>query len=712
MQKIWGSDSSIQTPGALLTWQTQSGTVVTIPNTTIPGSSVGGLPVPTWAITPYTLADVPGFTPGTTLAGFPLPPAGIPIWSPSAPTQGNSVRWGVTGSHVETTVTNQYFDDLIATAVIPWMRSIQITARLKGFRPFTKLFAFFNGISVDAYIQQTKPALGTLGANIVVDDTGAAEAVFTIPSDVNMRFPVGDATLRFTDDPVNGATNAQSFTSGETVFKSGGTLETRQQTTVTTVTQTVVEDWGWVSPPRDPVAQTFYVSDSGGIWVPKIDVAFSTKAKKLPITLQVRSVTAGLPTNVVAAGGQVILDPSQVNVSADGSVMTSFVFDDPIYLAGKTEYAIVLLADTQEYNVFIATMGQRVIGKNLNVAEQPNIGVFLTSSNASTWSPDQLSDLTFAVHKCVFDTNTTTQVVWECFRPMAQITTLHPITTTSGSNIVKLNVRSHSLKAGDTFPIYVAEDGAGIPSTEFIGTKTVLSSGLDWVTFAVTTNANASTNVGGVVSLTANYPVTEFRPDIIQNTLPGTTVAWEYQYVSQASRATSAWTLFTNTNETNGLPSEGVIRQDGDFKIRATFKTTDPNLTPQVKLNGMGVQLIGRRLTNDATNPAFNYVTKAVKFDNANTSMRAYIGVNLPGSTNMKAYYKLLATGSDDLSKVAWTEVLPQTSIINQQKGFVEYEYRVNSTTPFVGYKMMICFFGPDPVDCPIVQDFRSIALA
>lgn len=703
-----GSDL-IETAGSLLTWQTQSGGVVTIPNTLIQGVN---MKLPVWVMTSYTMADVPGFTPGTTLAGFPKPPAGIPIWSPETANSGRTLNWAVTGTTTKTSVVTRSVDNLISTAVIPWMRSIKINIELKGFRPFTKLYAFFNGINVDAYIQQTAPVANTLGKNVVVDEAGAAKATFTIPSDATIRFPVGQTNMRFTDDPVNGATNAQSFTSGETLFTSGGTLDTRQVTTTKTTITTIEKEWGWVSPPVDPIAQTFYVADPKGIWVPKIDLFFFKKAKSVPVRIQIRSVIAGLPTNVVAHNSNISLLPSQVNVSANGTVPTSFVFNDPIFLEGATEYAIVVLADTQEYEVFVATMGQRVLGRNMNVAEQPNIGVFLTSSNSSTWSPDQLRDLTFVIHKCQFSTANSSQVVFNGFQPNPQLTTLNPLFVTNGSNTVKLSMRSHGLKAGDTINVLQITGGAGIPVEELMGVHTVTEASIDWVKFTTTTSANADAAIGGVVLAQVFYPVSEFRPNIRQLMLPGTSIVWEYQYLAQSNRAVSAWLPFTNTDYTQGLASEGVVRQSGDFKVRATLTTTDVNLTPQIHTHGMGVQMISRRLTDDPANPAFNYVTRSVKFDTASTSMKMYLGVNLPGSTTMKVFYKLLTSGSDNTNALTWIEANATQPIINQAKGFTEYEFDVNSTTPFVGYKVMVQFFGPDPVDCPIISDFRSVALA
>ena len=52
----------------------------------------------------------------------------------------------------------------------------------------------------------------------------------------------------------------------------------------------------------------------------------------------------GIPTLLfVQDYAQVVLEPSQINVSEDASVATRVTFPSPIYLQGGEEYAVVLL---------------------------------------------------------------------------------------------------------------------------------------------------------------------------------------------------------------------------------------------------------------------------------------------------------------------------------------------------------------------------------
>ncbi|WP_039918872.1 hypothetical protein, partial [Cellvibrio mixtus] len=65
-------------------------------------------------------------------------------------------------------------------------------------------------------------------------------------------------------------------------------------------------------------------------------------------------------------------------------------------LMPQTEYAIVILCNDSTGSVGVAELGKWDIVGARNVTSQPyNVGVLLSSSNASTWSAHQDRDLTF-----------------------------------------------------------------------------------------------------------------------------------------------------------------------------------------------------------------------------------------------------------------------------------------------------------------------------
>ncbi len=672
----------------------------------------------------------------------PIPPAGAPaIWagawrlnriisSTNIWGTGNDGRqvgeielleWMATGETKSSTTTQTWnTDSLISTSIVPWMRSRDIAIDMQGLRPFTKMHFFFGGINVDAFC---KPTGGSYGGDFITDSSGKITGTFTIPSTPTARFAVGTTSFRTTDSVTDDRVNLTTF--AETSFYSMGTTENRQVTQNVQDTQSTSNEWGWVQTkvsrfdepiskvaPVDPIAQTFFVSEQKGIFVSKIAVAFSTKAASVPVTLEIRNVRTGLPDTSQVPFGRALLYPASITTSEDGTVFTNFVFNDPVYLPGNDQYAIVLLADTQEYNVFKAVMGENVIGQQVSVAKQPNVGVFFSSSNSTTWTAHQLEDLTFKIFKAQFSLTDTT-VEFNGSVPVVTASVFNPMSTVTGTNVITCRVRSHGLKNGDSTTISAFVTANGIPAGDINGTHVVSNVTIDTFTFTTATNATLTGTMGGNdVRFLVNYPFTEFIPSISQKTLQGTTIRWEFQYLIQGSRSRTAWLPFTNNAKFTFLIDEGVVLNAAtDFKVRCTMTTTDANVTPQIDLSGAGCMMMGARINNDVNNPAYRYVTKSVRFDNPSTSARIWPNVSLPGNSTMRVYYKLLTTGDEVLNTKPWIELMPVKPLANNVAA-IEYEYQLANVGSFIGYKMSVVFLGDDACQTPIMSDFRTASLA
>ena len=166
---------------------------------------------------------------------------------------------------------------------------------------------------------------------------------------------------------------------------------------------------------RDPLAQSFYVNQAEGIFTTSIDCYFQAKDNDLPVTMQIRTMRNGTPTKTVVPFSEVSLQPSEVLISDDASEATTFTFNSPVYLEGNHEYAVVLLADTPEYGVWISRMGERDLTNSIIdpdaprnlISQQPLLGSLFKSQNASTWSPSQFEDLKFVMKRAQFTTDVT-----------------------------------------------------------------------------------------------------------------------------------------------------------------------------------------------------------------------------------------------------------------------------------------------------------------
>ncbi len=152
--------------------------------------------------------------------------------------------------------------------------------------------------------------------------------------------------------------------------------------------------WGWNR--WDPLAQTFSFTDSRIISA--IGLYFTTKDLSIPVTVQIRGVTTGLPNDVIYA--QQVVSPGEINLNAE----TKVVFNDPFNAEANTSYAVVILTDSTNYRVRVATLGQ--LGQNGVITKQTyTTGVLLESSNAETWTPLNGSDLAMKIYGYDFAAN-------------------------------------------------------------------------------------------------------------------------------------------------------------------------------------------------------------------------------------------------------------------------------------------------------------------
>jgi len=166
-------------------------------------------------------------------------------------------------------------------------------------------------------------------------------------------------------------------------------------------------------PPRrggkDPLAQSFTINDDGGAFITSIEVYFRTKDSLLPVTVQLRPIVNGVPSEDIYPFGEAIVESDNVVVSADATQPTKITFPAPVYLHSNTDHAVVLLSNSNEYTVWISRMGETDISTLLQpesrqviVSAQPYLGSLFKSQNGSTWTPSQYEDLKFNLFSAGF----------------------------------------------------------------------------------------------------------------------------------------------------------------------------------------------------------------------------------------------------------------------------------------------------------------------
>lgn len=266
--------------------------------------------------------------------------------------------------------------------MIEFMRQTDVKFEATNLTPNTNnLELFFDGIKVPI-----TPAVGfTKGAKtgtIMSNAKGEAKGTYTIPAGI--RTGIREVSLRNVDN------------SCATTFIAQGTKKTTQDIIIRT--RVTIDLY-------DPLAQSFQFQSNQV--VSSFGLYFGSKSTTDNVAVQVRGISeGGQPNKTVYA--ETVLTPSQVKVSATGALETKVTFDDPLIVDAGKEYCVVILTDSGDYTMWIATRGQKDIVGGATMSSNPYVtGVLYSSSNASAWTIHQDSDLKFNVYTAKFNPTAT-----------------------------------------------------------------------------------------------------------------------------------------------------------------------------------------------------------------------------------------------------------------------------------------------------------------
>ena len=318
--------------------------------------------------------------------------------------------------------------------------------------------------------------------DLVSDETGSLIFSLHIPDPTdssNPQFTTGANNIRITTSPTNerdldpgeSAVDVTFFSSGIQQNLEEQVLSIRQpqvQTQIITDNQPVTRinertlegqqevitnelvGTRW----SDPLAQSFLVPKENGvdgIFITSGEIFFKTKDPNVPITVQIRTMRDGSPSDTVIPFGETQIQPDEVNLSDDGSVATTFKFKTPVYLQGGYEYCFVLLANTAKYLTFITRMGEVDLLLNSVYNRQPYLGSLFKSQNSTTWDASQLEDLKFKLFKAKFPVNTPSTVIfYNNELPAGEIKKTNPVTAYSKRQFVSIAATTTQFEQGTT----------------------------------------------------------------------------------------------------------------------------------------------------------------------------------------------------------------------------------------------------------------------
>lgn len=318
----------------------------------------------------------------------------------------------------------------------PYIRARKVNAIFTGLRPNTRHYAFFDKVAIEQYVAPGSyfsdpngvTINGSYGDALVTDNKGRLAIVFDLPTNL---FFTGDRMLEIADTNV--------YTDVETISTSYGFVSyrafnynpkerngfspstrsydfsTNQAITTRTVVDRPVSTANLRSTDKkdrttDPVTQTFYIKesmcpDSQCLFVSKVELFFKRKSPLYGVTIELREVIDGYPSQVTIPFSRVHLDSSDVNISDDGALSTTINFEGPIRLDSEKEYAFSIIPDggDSDYLVYTARTGEVDLFDQTSVTRDWGDGHLYTATNNRAWQIIYDEDLKFRLFKYEFD---------------------------------------------------------------------------------------------------------------------------------------------------------------------------------------------------------------------------------------------------------------------------------------------------------------------
>lgn len=237
------------------------------------------------------------------------------------------------------------------------------------------------------------------------------------------KFRSGSIELLLNDVSVKETTEGLSH--ARNIYSSSGAINVSQKTIYSTEPIVYQDTHRWVA--YDPIAQSFTVDGRKGVpgvFVTKVDV-FLRKAPQtanrggldlaVPLQMQIREIENGAPKKSPAnlqfveykSADEVYDIVNNIsNLEDIDDVLSNpvtFELDEPVFLKANEEYAIVLLAECDKYEVFVSTTNDLVLGKTEErVSSQPATGSLFLSQNGSAWTPRQDQNMAYRIHTAKF----------------------------------------------------------------------------------------------------------------------------------------------------------------------------------------------------------------------------------------------------------------------------------------------------------------------
>ena len=438
------------------------------------------------------------------------------------------------------------------------------------------------------------------------------------------------------------------------------------------------------------LGQTFINNFGDGAFLTSIDLFFKSKDSNIPVTVAIIETLGGKPADRILPFSIVTKNPSDINISDDGSEATKFTFDSPVFIDGSETYAIAIESQSTEYQVYVSELGKTVLGSTRRVSQQPLVGSLFKSQNIGPQNDSPFEDLKFVLRRASFTTHASASLDLTNAAIPAKALDTNPIETNSTSGtgtafggnpkILKVNHDNHGMSSGDSVTIaglVSTTDYNGILGSNINGTHTIGNVTLDSYTITLASDTATSTgSVGGAdVTATENKAYEIIQPQIGQMIFDTNNVNHFFQPTTKTSihGSETGYTVTSATNRKSITPNDNFYL-DAQHQVASTVNETNnlsgakslkydiefisgnEKISPVFDLKRLNALLITNRLDNPSasnttgflaeTEPlggssSAKYVTKEIVLDNPSTALDVRLSANVFPTSSIKVLFKI-----------------------------------------------------------------------
>lgn len=508
---------------------------------------------------------------------------------------------------------------------------------------------------------------------------------------------------------------------------------------------------------KDPLAQSFQITEQNGVFITKIDLYFAAKdSTGVPMWIQLRPMVNGYPSSEIIPGTTVFKFPSEITTSTDASVATTFEFDEPVYMSPGKEYCVVAISSVPTFEIYSSTVGDFILGTtDRKIVKQPFLGSLFKSQNARTWTATQWEDMKIHIYTAKFLVNQGNAELLNNPVP-SRLLAEDPLSVDSADATITVNMENHGFTVGDTANISGATDFAGISASSINGARTITKVDATGFQFEADSDSTSAEIGGGSVVTSDQNVLMDIMNVNLQTLIPnstritynvrtttgqsiaGTETAYQLQSsykpveVGQNVFFDAPQLIANDDNETTYL-SGGK-----SFRLNASLQTSDENVSPVIDMQRALVIALGNKIDRPAsgaaagfnvpinyvaeTNPkggsaSAKHISRPITLAQDAVGVKIILSANKPSTATFEVYYRV-SSGDANLSDVSWTLVPPETTLIsdNNPDIFREYQYLVGGNTgtldAFNQMQIKLVMLSENNSKVPVFRDLRAIALS